>query len=89
MASPVFIDCTKDSWEPVAINVLAGTVHKISLEPNIYLQTYVMTGVAAPTGRDKGVPAFPKGNPEDISASSGIDVYIWADKVDGRVRVDI
>lgn len=89
MATPVFVTCTKESWEKVATNVQTGFIHKVSHDPNMYLQTYRDTGDPAPTLRTDGVELFTESITEDIFAIAGIDVYVWADKVNGKVRVDL
>jgi hypothetical protein len=48
-----------------------------------------MTGEAAPTLKSEGVPLFRKSNQESISATAGIDVYVWAVLKAGKVRVDL
>lgn len=89
MATPVFKACTRDAWTKVATNVQTGFIHKVSHAPNMYLQTYRDTGVTAPTLRTDGVELFAESVTEDIFAIAGIDVYVWADKVAGEVRVDL
>jgi len=88
MADPVFVDCTADAWVPVATNVITGQIWKASNAPRLYLQTYRMTGGAAPTDQAEGVPALISGN-DVISATAAIDVYIMAVGAAGRVRVDV
>lgn len=88
MADPVFVNCPKDIWTKIATNVISGTIHAIYSKPK-YLQTYRSTGGAAPTLITDGVRVF-KGDIEaEISAGAGIDVYIWCQNADGRVRVDL
>lgn len=89
MATPVFVTCNKDAWTKVATNVETGFIHMVSLDPNIYLYTYRDTGDPAPTLRTDGVPLFDEDNVASILATAGIDVYVWVDKVDGKVRVDL
>lgn len=87
-----FVTCPANAWTKVATAVTTGTIHKVSAAPSIYLQAYVATGGAAPVGRGVGVPAFKDsitGDTSEISDSSAIDVYLWADGVAGEVRVDI
>lgn len=90
MADPVITAITEGEWVKVATNVLAGQVHRLSNVPNVYLQTYRLTGGAAPTLESEGVLAFQRGDvTEQISASAAIDAYMWAKGGDGSVRVDI
>jgi hypothetical protein len=89
MANPVFVNCPANTWMRVASNVTTGQVWKSDKSPNLYLQTYRMTGNAAPVNQSEGVPCFHSNVFEEISSSAEIDVYIYAVGVDGRVRVDI
>lgn len=89
MATPVFVTCNKDAWTKVATNVQTGFINKVSTDPNVYLFTYRDTGGGAPTLRTDGVPLFDEGNTAAIQAIAGIDIYVWVDKVDGSVRVDL
>ncbi len=89
MANPVIVNLTQDVWTKVATNVTAGKVCKIDKTPGMYLETYRMTGNAAPVNISEGVPCFANSNSEIIEASSGIDVYIMARGNDGSVRVDL
>jgi len=89
MANPSIKQLTAYVWTKVATNVTAGIVHKISNSPNKYLQTYRMTGGTEPTGKTEGVPLFVDGPSENISATSGIDVYIMPVGSDGKVRIDL
>lgn len=88
MPNPEFKDIPEEQWELVATNVVSGQVHKARSISGQYLQTYVISGDDAPEERDEGVPAFIESDTEQIMASQGIDVYIWADNP-GRVRVDV
>ena len=89
MANPVIVDCPEGEWTSVATNVTTGQIKKIGKKPNLYLETYRMTGNAAPTSQTEGAPAFQISDSEQISATAGIDVYIMAVGADGRVRVDL
>ena len=92
MAKPVFIDCTKNIWTKVATGVTTGQIHKKSEQPQEYLHTYRDTGGAAPpnteAGKEQGVPIFLNGVSELISATAGIDIYVYPVSSDGKVRVD-
>jgi len=89
MSDPVFVDCPAGEWTEVATNVTSGTIWKTI--KGQYLSTYKMTGGGAPTTQDEGVPIFRAEEPdyEAISATAGIDVYIWPVGSAGRVRVDV
>ena len=86
MADPVLIVCNKDAWTKVATAVRNGNIH-IDKSTVSYLQTYRDTGGAAPSGRDEGV-RIPIGGAA-IASKNDIDVYIYAQKEDGKVRVDL
>ena len=88
MANPVFVTCAKDAWTKVATNVQTGFVHMV-LGANGYLQAYVDTTDPAPTLETQGVVAFENSGTEAISATAGIDIYIWAHDKAGKVRVDL
>lgn len=89
MATPVFVTCNKDAWTKVATNVQTGFINKVSHKPNVYLQTYRDTTDPAPTLRTDGVEMFDEGDEVAIQAIAGIDIYVWVDSVDGKVRVDL
>jgi len=89
MANPVFVDCIEDQWTKVATNVTSGVLHKVTEKPYEYLQTYRLTGGAAPVLKSDGVLAFIDNRYELISSSVAIDVYIYAITGRGRVRVDV
>lgn len=90
MANPAFVDCTENTWTLIATNVVTGNVRKITNGPT-YLHTYRETGDPAPTLSTEGVLIFVEEESlyEPISATSGIDVYIYCISDDGRVRVDL
>jgi hypothetical protein len=52
------------------------------------LQTYRITGAAAPTVRTEGAVMSQVQRDFDIESTSPIDVYLWIDGVDGNVRID-
>lgn len=86
MADPAIVACTKDAWTKVATNVTAGQIWIKNTGPH-YRQTYVMTGNPAPTDLSKAVNF--DGLNMGISASAGIDVYLYASGEAGSVRVDL
>lgn len=90
MANPVIVPCPVDVWTKVATNVTTGVIHIKDTKPGSYLQTYRMTGEAAPHNTDdlpEGVTI--NGPREAIEATAGIDVYIMPRGVAGSVRVDV
>lgn len=94
MANPLTVSCPADVWTKVATNATAGMVHKFYddddiADPTAYLQTYRVSGEAAPTSKDEGVVCFYESNSEIIESSYGIDVYIMPIDRAGSVRVDI
>lgn len=89
MADPTRVTCTANTWKKVASNVTSGQVGKLNKRPNLYLQTYRMSGNAAPTSGTEGIPVFVNSDSEEISAAAGIDIYIMAVGNDGEVRVDV
>lgn len=88
MANPSIKTLTVNTWEKVATNVTAGAIKKMKRGVT-YLETYRMTGNAAPTDQEEGAVIFTGSNSETIAASAGIDVYIMAVGRSGKVRVDI
>lgn len=94
MANPVFIDCPVGTWTEIASNVTYGVVNIVK-DGTSYLQTYRMTGDDPPLLRSDGVRAFDPSDPDlkdrqlHISNPEPIDVYIWAESLSGRVRVDL
>jgi len=88
MANPVTVACPAGQWTKVATNQTSGLVHIMNIEPDAYYQTYRDTGGAAPTDLSDAV-VFGKTAPLAISASAGIDVYIWCVGAAGKVRVDL
>lgn len=89
MSDPVVATIPKNTWTKVATNVTAGSIHKLIEAPQGYLQTYRDTGGVAPTLIEEGAALFEKSRSELISAKSGIDVYVYALNVGGKVRVDL
>jgi len=92
MADPVVTSITAvDTWQKVATNVTAGQVHIMNPHEQLYYHTYRMTAEDAPTDTAEGV-VF-EDNSITISASAGIDVYIYTSTAGsattGSVRVDV
>ena len=88
MSASAPITCTADTWVIVATNVESQTIHKLSNAPNVYKETHVDTGNAAPTNDDNSVLAFGTCDSYIVSTSPAQDVYIKAVRVDGSVRID-
>lgn len=86
MANPAIINCPVGEWTLVATDVTTGVVHILTTSPSRYLHTYRDTADPAPTTQPEGV-SFD--TPLTISASAGIDVYIWCLIKSGSVRVDL
>jgi len=88
MANPIFKNCTVNAWTKVATAVTAGMIKVADFSPSAYLETYRMTGEAAPTTEDEGI-AMVETEPLIISATAAIDVYLYAKGAAGRVRCDL
>lgn len=86
MADPVIIACPEGEWTIVATNVTTGVINILKINVDRYFQTYRDTGGGAPTLLAEGVP-FDK--VLQISASSGIDVYVWCKGKLGSIRVNL
>jgi len=86
---PVMVSCPADTWTKVATNVTAGYILKKLTTPNVYLQTWRATGVAAPTDKSEGIPIFIEDGDNKIESSFAIDVYIYPVGAAGKVRRDV
>lgn len=83
------VNVPADEWTKVATSVVSGNIRRIELSL-IYLQTYRLTGEAAPTLKAEGVLMFDEfPNREPISSTELIDVYVWAVGGAGVLRVDV
>ena len=89
MANPVIVAVPAGVFTKVATNVTTGQIHRLLTSPALYLQTYRLTGEAAPTLKSEGALAFELSHVENISASVAIDIYLWAIDNAGSVRVDL
>lgn len=87
MANPNLVACPVDTWTKVATNVTNGNVWISDSSPGKYLQTFVLTGQAAPTGTGIGIAI--RGDVIPIANTVGIDVYIYCIGAAGEVRVDV
>lgn len=89
MAASAPITCTAGDWIKVATNVTSAVIHKLSVAPSLYKQTYVATGAAAPTDEANAVLAFAGGCESfEFADSDASDIYIKAVKLNGAVRTD-
>jgi len=86
MANPVIIDIPIDAWLKVATNVTKGQIHIIETTSQ-YLHTYRITTDPAPNGVGDGI-RMSRGAIE-IKSDSLIDVYIYCQEKDGKIRVDL
>jgi hypothetical protein len=95
MADPIIISIPADVWTKVATNVKTGIIQKCdspaSFNPSNYLQTYRMTGEAAPSSSSiEGVLMFHEHDEiEEISSTDFIDVYVKARGTNGELRVSL
>lgn len=87
MNNPVVVDCPEHEWTKVATNVTSALIHRIRTGGVIYNQTYRLTGDDPPDDDTEAVSAFIDDQPEIVSASAGIDVYIKSLGGNGKVRV--
>lgn len=87
MANPVIVACPANAWTKAATNVQVGNIWLMNTDPGAYLQTYRLTGEAAPTEKSEGVLVPHPGMA--IDSSPAIDVYVYAVNDAGSVRVDV
>lgn len=88
MANPAITAIPANTWVKVATDVTTGQVWRRE-KTVTYAHTYRLTGQAAPTDLTDAVVAFDGCDNMPISASAGIDVYIYAYDEAGSVRVDV
>jgi hypothetical protein len=88
MSASAPISCPAGQWTKVATNVTSATIHKLSVLPGVYKQTYVATGAAAPANDNNAVVAFGDCDSFIFSESTLSDVYIKAVGAVGSVRTD-
>ncbi len=86
--NPVVVSCPEDVWTLVAFNTQSASIHKLSLEPGSYKQTYRISGQAAPTDDADAIIIFETDTGHVFSHSPGVDIYIKAIGGDGSVRLD-
>lgn len=90
MANPVVVSLPDGEWTLVAENVVTGFIKKLSASEGVHiLETYRLTGEAAPTLKAEGALAFEDSVVEVITSTVAIDVYMWADGAACSVRADI
>ena len=101
--NPLVKNITQGSWVPVALAIKIGLI-KIMTPGAVYYETNRKTGDPAPTiapGETgfEGVPIYYRENERiageslqigtaGISSTVELDIYIWCDKADGRIRLD-
>lgn len=86
--NPEVITCPDGVWTLVALNTQSATIHKVSVEPGLYKQTYRISGQAAPTVDDDAIIILDTDTLHVFSHSPGVDIYIKAIGGDGSVRLD-
>jgi len=88
MANPVLIPVPANTWTKVADNVTEGIISIKQWQPSRYYQTYVDTGDPAPSGDQNYSTSVVTNSPEIvITATAGIDVYMFCYQYDGEVVV--
>ena len=89
MPNPAIVACSTGAWTKVATNVQSGFVWLLKTS-SFYYHTYRLTGQDAPDPvTDKAEQVrIPKPG-LSISASAGIDVYVFCKVIAGSVRVDV
>ena len=89
MANPILVDIIKDEWNLVAPGVTIGQISIISNTAAQILTTYRMAGDPAPEtqGPIEGVPMSRKSI--EIMSNDPIDVYLYPQEANGKVRLDI
>lgn len=89
MANPVVVVCTANTWVKVATGITSSVIHKLSVAPSLYKQTYRTTLDPAPTNDTDAAVLFESSSSETFSNSGASDVYVKAVGADGSVRVDL
>jgi len=90
MANPLLVEIPADTWTPVLTEAFSGTVKIIKEDPDAYYETYRVAGDPAPTQApgDADFDGYPFKEFLCVSDGSGVDVYVYAVKKVGKVRVD-
>ena len=86
--NPLVVSCPEGVWTMVAENTQSASLHKLSVVPGLYKQTYRISGQAAPTDDADAIIIFDTDTSHVFSHSPGIDIYIKAIGGDGSVRLD-
>jgi hypothetical protein len=78
-----------NTWVKVATGITTATIHRMSVAPNLYRQTFVLTGASAPANDSTAALMFSDSpNEEIVESSAAIDYYVKAVGAAGSVRVD-
>lgn len=85
MTNPTVVTCPANTWTKVATNVTTGVLSRYVVTTK-YSQTYRDTGDPAPSGLGDALEFF---DPYVISSAFAIDVYVYAHKSEGKVRVEL
>lgn len=87
MATPVIVDCPANEWTLV----VTGNNFQIhqKLTGPLYLWTYRDEDGPEPTGKEEGIQMFVNDISETFIYEADVDLYVWADGRDGKVRVDV
>lgn len=83
MANPLNVACAANAWTKVATAVTTGHV-EIVKDTTHHEVTYRLTGGPAPTVAGEGTFVDEW---VEIAHSAAVDVYVWANKNAGEVRV--
>jgi hypothetical protein len=88
MANPVNVPLSKNTWTPVATNVVAGLITIKEWQSSRYYQTFRVTGDPAPVGdHNESTSVVTTGQEISINATEAIDVYLYCYQEDGSVVV--
>lgn len=87
MANPILVDIVKNEWNLVVERATVGQISIISNKAAQILTTYRAAGDPAPDEPVEGVPMSRKSI--EIISNEPIDVYLYPQEADGRVRVDL
>lgn len=87
MANPIIVTLAADTWVKVATAVQTGQISIISNLSAQFLTTYRVTGDPPPTEEVEGIRISNKITP--IRSNFKIDVYVFAQKKIGKIRVDL
>lgn len=88
MEIPKIIECIKDEWTLVGSGILTALLHKQSNLPHSYSWTYRPLGGDPPTELIEGIKAFVNNQTEPLFFQKAADIYIYALRNNGFVRLD-